>query len=124
MKCASWERTSGKREVDAGKRGAVGDFLDGCLFSFERGGDRGAGSVEGLAEGGFFLVGDIFYKCSGKSEGAFFAENGNTGIIERARIVGGGDQFEGGRLDGCDLLVHGRGRDSGEAGAGQEFADA
>ena len=61
-----------------------------------------------MAEGGFFLVGDVLDECSGQGERAFFPENGDAGVIEGALVVRGGDEFEGGGLDAGDLLVHGR----------------
>lgn len=110
VEAASGKRTGGKSEVDSGERGGIGDGLDGGLLFLKRGGDGGAGSVERLAEGGFFFVGDVLDQGSGEGERAFFSENRDAGVIEGARIGSGGDEFKGGRLDGCDLLVHGRAR--------------
>ncbi len=100
----------GEGEVDSGKGGLVGDFLQSSLFLLDGGSDRGAGGVERLAEGGLFLVGYIFDKGSCEREGAFFPDGCDTGIIEGTLVRSGGYKFEGGGLDGGDLLVHGRGK--------------
>jgi len=99
----------GQGEIDPGEGGVVGDFLEGILFPLKSFGDRGAGGVEGLTEGGFFLVGDVLDERPGEGECAFFPENGDAGVIEGSHVAGGGDEFEGGGLDAGNLLVHGQG---------------
>ena len=106
---ADVDLAGGQSHVDAGERGAVGDFPEGELFVLERGGDGGAGGVEELADGGFVLFRHVLDAGGDEGERAFFAEHGHAGVVERAFVRGGGDLRKRFSLDGFDLLLHGKG---------------
>ena len=99
----------GQGDVDAGERGAVGDFAERELFFLQRGGDGGAGGVEELADGGFVLFRHVLDAGGDEGKRAFFAEHGHAGVVERALVRGGGDLRKRFSLDGFDLLLHGKG---------------
>jgi len=65
-----------------------------------------AGGVEGGAEFGFFLVGEVAHFGGESVERGFFAEEFDASVFERGLGGGGGDCGEGVGLDLGGLLGH------------------
>ena len=67
-------------------------------------------TVHAMTVGAFVPLLRQLDKMLEKAEAFAVTKKLDAGVIEGTRIGCGGDEFEGGRLDGCDLLVHGRAR--------------
>lgn len=108
MQCSGGSGACWQRDVDARKRGAVGDFLKSGFFFLKRGGDGGAGGVQELADLGLVLFRHVLHACGDEGERAFFAEHSDADFFESALVCGSGNLRKSLGLDGWDLLLHGK----------------